>query len=492
MRTSRTTRRLGGAVLAVVASALPLVAQEAPPGRTTTLAFTHATIIDVESGRRLANMTVVADGDRIRTIGPSSSVSVPSDARVIDAAGKYLLPGLWDMHVHAAVPWLGDLFLPLLVANGVTGVREMFSQSQWVDSSRARIRSGRLVGPRIVASGHILDGSPPVWPGSVSVRNADEARHAVDSLKAAGADFIKVYSRLTPEEYRAVADESKRVGLSFAGHVPTLMTVTEASDAGQRSIEHLTGVLTGCSTREQEVLAEIAAAAASTKGWDSVGALSRAQAPGILATFDVARCTTLARNLAKNGTWMVPTIAVLHSISFLDDTTLAGDPRMRYIPPMMASGWNPRSDFRFRSMTAQNWATRRAVFTKQLEIVTLLHREGVRFLAGTDLSNPYIYPGFSLHDELASLVAAGFSPLEALRSATIDAARFLGAADSLGSVAMGKRADLLLLDADPLADIRNTTRIAVVVAAGRVYDSAARERMLADEQKAARSRPGSK
>ncbi|MDQ6887278.1 MAG: amidohydrolase family protein [Gemmatimonadota bacterium] len=185
----------------------------------------------------------------------------------------------------------------------------------------------------------------------------------------------------------------------------------------------------------------------------------------------------------------MPTIAVLHSIAFLDDSTLARDPRLRYIPPLMTSGWTPKADFRFRSLTPQDWLNRKAAYAKQLQLVTLLHREGVRFLAGTDLSNPYIFPGFSLHDELASLVAAGFTPLEAIRSATIEAARFLGAADSLGSVATGKRADLLLLDADPLTDIRNTTRIAVVVAAGRVVDRAARERLLAEEEKTARIPP---
>ncbi|MDQ6887277.1 MAG: hypothetical protein M3068_08285 [Gemmatimonadota bacterium] len=253
------TSLLTASLLAMLAGAPPLAAQGTAASQTP-LAFIHATLIDVEGGRRLGDMTVLVEGDRIQTIGPSRSVIVPREARVIDAAGKYLLPGLWDMHVHAAVPWLQDLFLPLLVANGVTGVREMFSQSQWVASARAKVRSGRLIGPRIVASGHILDGSPPIWPGSVSVRTPGEARHAVDSLKAMGADFIKIYNRLTPEELQAVADETKRVGLSFVGHVPTLVSASAASDAGQRSIEHLTGVLTACSTRESEILAELAAA----------------------------------------------------------------------------------------------------------------------------------------------------------------------------------------------------------------------------------------
>jgi imidazolonepropionase-like amidohydrolase len=209
-------------------------------------------------------------------------------------------------------------------------------------------------------------------------------------------------------------------------------------------------------------------------------------ATGLIAAYDPERCRALGRRFVANGTWMVPTITVLRSVAYLDDTTLARDERLRYIPPGFKQSWNPAADFRFRMLTREDWAFRKQVYARQLEIVRLLHQVGVRFLAGTDLSNPYIYPGFSLHDELAHFVAAGFTPAEALRAATIEPARYLGAADSLGTIAAGKRADLVLLGANPLTDIRNTTRIEGVVADGRFYDSAAIARIL--ESGAARAR----
>ena len=455
-------------------SASPARPQGVPP-----IAFTHATVIDVEKGTSLAGMTVVAANGRITALGRDGSVTPPVGARTVDATGKFLIPGLWDMHVHAAFPGVDALFLPLLVANGVTGVREMFSRLDWVDSARARVNRGDFPGPRMVASGHILDGTPPIWPGSVAVATAAEARRAVDSLAAGGADFIKVYSRLSPEAFFAAAREAKAKGLPFAGHVPSLVSAAQASDSGQRSVEHLTNIIAGCSTQEQSYLAELAAAVASPGGWDSAGKVSRGNL-NLLASYSPERCRALARRFVSNGTWMVPTIAVLHSVAYLDDSTLALDPRLRYIPPAFKQAWNPRTDFRFKMLTPEDWKNRKAGYARQLELVTLLHAEGVKFLAGTDLSNPFIYPGFSLHDELASLVAAGFTPAEALRAATIDPARYLGAADSLGSIVPGKRADLVLLGGNPLENIRNTTRIAAVMANGRFYDSVAIAKMLAD------------
>ena len=457
-------------------------AQAAPP-----IAFVHATVIDVEQGRAAPGMTVVVEHGRITALGADAGVTAPKGARVIDASGKFLIPGLWDMHVHAATPGLDALFLPLLVANGITGVREMFSRLDWVSSAKSRVRSGELVGPRIVGSGHILDGKPAVWQGSVTVATAEEARRAVDSLAAGGADFIKVYSRLLPEAYYAAAAEAKGRGVPFAGHVPTLVSAADASDSGQRSIEHLTGIPLACSTAERQSLADLAAAVHSDAGWEAAGRLQRAGLRAMLDAYSPERCRELAARFVTNGTWMVPTIQVLHSTAYLDDPALARDPRLAWIFPGHRASWDPKTDFRFRMLTKEDWANRKLLYARQLEIITLLHKEGVKFLAGTDLSNPFIYPGFSLHDELADLVRTGFTPAEALRAATIDPARYLGAADSLGSIAEGKRADLVLLEANPLADIRNTTRIAAVVADGRLFDAAAIRKLLDEGKTKART-----
>ena len=459
---------------------LALVSAEPARAQAGSVAFTHVTVIDVEAGQALPGMTVVVTGNRIAAVGSDASVRPPSGARVIDARGRYLIPGLWDMHVHAAFPGVDSQFLPLLLANGVTGVREMFSRLDWVDSSRRRMARGDFPGPRLVASGHILDGVPPIWPGSAAVRNAEEAKRAVDSLAAGGADFIKVYSRLSREAFFAAALAAKARGLAFGGHVPGLVRVAEASDSGQKSVEHLTGFFTACSSRGEEELAALEAALRSSKGWDSAGMVARSRAEGVLGAYDPALCRELAGKLKRNGTWMVPTITVLRSTAFLDDSTLARDPRLRYIPQAWKQGWNPSTDFRFRMLTPTDWARRKVVFQRQLEIVALLHREGVSFLAGTDLANPYIYPGFSLHDELANLVAAGFTPAEALRTATLNPARYLAATDSLGAIGAGKLADLVLLASNPLEDIKNATRIEAVVANGRLFDKAALAKLVSD------------
>jgi imidazolonepropionase-like amidohydrolase len=441
------------------------------------VAITHTTVVDVESGRTLRDQTVVVRGSRIVAVGPAARVAVPTGALRVDGRGRFVIPGLWDMHVHAALPETDRLFMPVLVANGVTGVREMFSRLDWVRSTRERIASGELLGPRMVASGHIIDGDPPMLPASVAVANAEQARHAVDSLAAAGADFIKVYSHLSPEAFAAVAEEAKRRGLPFAGHVPGLVSVGDASDAGMASVEHLTGLVEACSPlppEEQKKVPEAVAAA----GWDSANAVAWAQMPMTFARYDPAVCRALAARLVRNGTVMVPTLVANHATSFLDDTTLAADPRLRYRAAGSAAAWNARTNPRLRSVSAEGWAARHAYYERQLRIARLLHENGVRFMAGTDLSVPYTYPGFSLHEELWMLTRIGLTPLQALRAATLEPARFLKMADSLGTVAPGKAADLVVLDANPLADIRNVGRIHAVVVRGRLIDAAERQRIL--------------
>ena len=466
--------------LGVAAGFALLAPHTANPQSAGDLAFTNVTVIDVAGGKLVPGMTVVIGGGRILSVS-AEPIQQAKSLRVIDASGKYLIPGLWDMHVHAAMPGIDAQFLPLLVANGVTGVREMFSRMDWLKASRERIAHGSFPGPTLIGSGHILDGVPQIWPGSVGVSDAASARRAVDSLAGAGADFIKVYSRLSPEAFFAAGREAKAKGLAFAGHIPLLVHAADASDSGMKSVEHLTQVLAGCEAMEDQIIADLAAAVAA-RGWDAAGGLGRANTRRWLASYDPERCRRLAQVFVKNGTWMVPTIQVLHSTAYLDDPALATDPRLKYIPANFKQSWDPKADFRFRMLTPNDWAGRKAVYAKLLEIVTLLHQEGVLFLAGTDLSNPFIYPGFSLHDELAALVSAGLTPAEALRTATLNPAIYFAATDTLGTVAPGKRADLVLLDANPLDDIHNTTAIAAVVVRGRLYDRKAIQQILKQKE----------
>jgi imidazolonepropionase-like amidohydrolase len=482
------SRRVAAGLLVLLV--LGLVAGVAPAGaQGEQVVIRGATIVDVSAGRLVPGQTIVVSGNRIVSVGRDAAARPAAGARTVEASGKFVIPGLWDMHVHATGPVLDRLFLPVLVAHGVTGVRDMWGRFAWFDSARAQVARGTLVAPRIVGSGHILDGAPAIWPGSTGVKDVEETRRVVDSLAAGGAAFIKVYSRLSPEAFRAAAAQARARGLPFAGHVPSLVSVGEASDLGMRSIEHLQMFTQACSRDDDALRAELAAAVASPRAWDSAAVVSRGQVRRTLDTFDARRCAELAARLKRNGTWMVPTITVLRSVAYLDDSTLASDPRMAWIPRWFSAGWNPRTDFRFRALGPQDWARRKEVFAAQQRLVTLLHRAGVSFLAGTDLSNPYIFPGSSLHEELRNLVAAGFSPLEALRAATLNPARYLGATDSLGAVRAGYVADLVVLDADPLADIANSERVHAVVVNGRLIDAAERQRLLDAGRALAGGRP---
>lgn len=467
-----------------VAAGFAVVAHAQAP-----VAITNASIVDVETGRVTAGQTLLIQGNRIRQVGSTGRLQVPAGATTINGTGRFVIPGLWDMHVHATGFGIDRLFLPVLVANGVTGVRDMFGRMAWYDSARAFAGRGEFAMPRLMGAGHILDGAPAIWPGSIGVRGAADATRVVDSLASAGAGFIKVYSRLTPEEFRAAAAAAKARKLEFAGHVPTLVAVDEALQLNMRTIEHLQMFSTACSSREESLRGDLTAAVASPRAWDSAAVLQRGQLAVQIETFDRARCQALATRVAKSNTWMVPTIVVLRSTSFLDDTTLRNDPRVRYIPKFFSASWDPRTDFRFRAVTPEGWAMRKRMYNRQLEIVRLLHDAGAKFLAGTDLSNPWIFPGFSLHDELAHFVANGFTPLEALQAATLNPARFLAATDSLGTVRPGKVADLVLLDGNPLSDIRNVSRVHAVILNGQPLDRAKLDAMLKSAESLASPTP---
>ena len=305
----------------------------------------------------------------------------------------------------------------------------------------------------------------------------------VDSTVAAGADFVKVYERLPLAAWRGIAARAREVGVPFVGHVPQAVTVREASEARQRSIEHLTRFEYACQRDERAARARRDALAADT---GRTGALVRlALADSLWAAADTARSGGLYETLVRNGTWQVPTLTVLRAVATLDDTTQLADPRLRYIPRFVTASWNPARDVRFRARPPEYWPSARRAWAGQQAIVRNMLRANVPMLAGTDVANPYCLPGFSLHDELQALVRLGATPLRALRMATLDPARFLGATDSLGTVAAGKVADLVVLDADPLANIAHTTRIHAVVANGRLHRRADLDVQLAAAAKAA-------
>jgi len=438
------------------------------------LVISHVNLIDATGSPVQADMTVIVEGARISRIAKSDTVRVPKAARVVDGRGKYLIPGLWDMHVHENFgTWIpaDEKITPVLfVVNGVTGVRDMGGDLETLKNWRARIADGKLLGPRMIISGPMLDGPVPQFPSSAPVKDAAEGRRIVDELQKGGADFIKIQSLVPRDGYFAAAEEAKKNGIVFAGHAPDKVRAVEASNAGQKSIEHLTGVFEGCSTVEEELMA-------APRG------------PGrgkFLSTYDPQRAKVLIALFVKNQTWQVPTLYWERGEWLIERTSAGPDPLEKYAP----KAWRVRAWPMFTKGIEKDWssdpfADREKFFQAELKMVGEMNRAGVPILAGTDTAaGVRVYPGFSLHEELELLVQAGLTPMEALQAATRNAGRYLGLADT-GTIEEGKRADLVLLDADPMVEIKNTRKIQSVVLAGRYFSRADLERLLAGVEAAA-------
>jgi imidazolonepropionase-like amidohydrolase len=461
------------ALQAMAAAPAAIHAQNAGAPKLKPIVFNNVTVIDATGKPAMPGMTVVVIDGSIAYIGRDMKIKMPADTQVVDGTGKYLIPGLWDMHVHE---WDKNYFLPLFIANGITGVRDMFSPLPLIKQWREEVKAGTLVGPRIVAAGPIVDGPKPVWPGSIAVASEAEGVKAVNKVKQDGSDFVKVYSLLPRDAYFAIAAEAKRQGIAFAGHVPESVTAAEASDAGQKSIEHLTGVLVACSSKEEE-LRRLSAQRRESGTRTLITSFINDQIQAI-ESFDQKKAAALYARFKKNGTWMSPTLTVLRAIAYVGDADFRNDARMKYVPTYMRNTMWGEDAFGLKTRTAEDNAGAKRVFQKQLEVIGAMHRAGVNILVGTDTPNPYVFPGFSLHDELAMMVRAGLKPIEALQAATRNPARYLGLLDSTGTIERGKLADLVLLDRDPLADINNTRKIRAVVVGGRLIERAALDEML--------------
>ena len=421
------------------------------------IAFTHVSIIDARDSLPRPDQTVVVRGGRIASAGPASTIPLPAGARVIDGRGKYLLPGFWDMHVHTVTPE-GRALLAFYVANGVTGVRDMAGDWDSLTSWRRAIARGVLVGPRIVASGPYLEGGD-VPIAHLLVRRPQDAAAAVDSLARLGVDFIKVHSQLTRETYFAIAREARRRRMVFAGHVSRAVGAADASDSGQKSIEHLLAIPAPCTPAESVALAP---------RFPVQGALGRCSSQDL---------APLYAKLVRNGTWVTPTFVAQVEVAGWPNRALPGDSLAHYLPASLrafVAQIFPMPD----SIPPGADSAGRAMLAKRMAQVAAMRRAGVGVLTGTDAPLRNGPPGFGLHEELYLLVRGGMTPWEVLRATTSEPARYFGTSDSAGTVEPGKLADLVLLDANPLQDIRNTRRISTVVANGRLYDAAARRRML--------------
>ncbi|MEP6493360.1 MAG: amidohydrolase family protein [bacterium] len=437
-------------VSAAACWAAPAFAQRA-------LVIAHASVIDGRDSTARDDQTIVILGTRIATVGLSQSTSVPAGARVVDGRGKFVIPGLWDMHVHTSMVG-GRALLALYVANGVTGVRDMAGDWATLTGWRREIARGTLVGPRIVASGPYLEGGDVPIP-HILTRTPDEGRAGVDSLMKLGVDFVKVHGQLTRETYFAIARRARERGIPFAGHVSRLVGSADASDSGQRSIEHLLAIPAPCTVAE------------------SIALQPRFAAQGALGRCSSDDLAPLYARFVRNNTWITPTFTAQYEVAVWPGHSVPGDSLARYLPAALkryVAGIFPMPN----DVPPGADSVGRAMFAKRLRQVATMQHAGVRVLTGTDAPLRNSPPGFGLHEELELLVRGGLTPFEALTAATFEPARYFGILDSAGTVAAGQFADLVVLDANPLSDIRNVRRIAAVVANGRLFTGEERKRLL--------------
>lgn len=439
-RVARLTTVQGWLVAAAVAVAAscgapraPAVAEPSVSPFTDTpsgvFAITGATVVTMTGGV-LADHTVVVRGDRIAALGPSAQVAVPAGATVVDGAGKWVMPGLADMHVHL---WNKD-DLTLFLAAGVTTVRNMFGERRHL-SWRSQIAAGEWIGPTIITAGPIIDGDPPVWPGSTVLDDPSDADKIVAEQKAAGYDFLKPYSRLSFEAYQALAAAAKRHGMALEGHVPFAVGLPAALAAGQRSIEHLDSWMYAMVPEQVDLPPHRGTPEAMRAA---------------LSQFDPSRLPGLIAKAVAARAWTCPTLTVGDRIGALDDPAALRQRTawLDLVAPAVMERWE--QDPRFGRYDYRDYGAVRAAARLYAEIVGALAAANAPLLVGTDTGNPFVIPGAALHDEIELLVAAGVPRPRVLQAATADAARFLGSPDEAGVVAVGARADLLLVSADPL------------------------------------------
>ena len=449
--------------------------------------FYNATVIDVQAGQLLKHREVIVSQGKILAVQPLSKKSVHKGARFIDAKGKYLVPGFWDMHTHVLVDNNFQWQAPLLLANGIIGIREMWGRDiRLAFSLKSEMQKGSVPYFHFTAPGHIIDGKKVFWPGQLSAPDTFTAVRLVDSLIGAKVDFIKIYSYLEPPVFEAIAKRCQERGIPFAGHVPHKVWVSQAAKEGMASMEHLYGFLIEASTDPDSAMKfRWKSSDNFEQGISTRLRIEKARAGEqfMLDHFSERRMRELARVLKDKGTYVVPTIVTNRGKYFSNDSSFTNDVRMSYLAEGTRSYWKETVKTDLQNYASEDWQNFRKRYEIEKKMVKILADENVNILAGTDFDNPFAFPGFSLHDELALYVEFGMKPLEALRSATINPVRYLKMTDSLGSIEKGKRADFVLLNGNPLTNISNTKNIFALMSNGKLYTAGELERMKAEVQK---------
>jgi hypothetical protein len=463
------------------------------------LAITNVTVIDPESRRVLPKHSVLVRGDRIVAVVPTRTRSRYAPSRTIDGTGRFLIPGLMDMHAHLFLPEPATPSLNLLLANGITSFREMSSDC-WAlagvktgcisdyKSLQARLRDGSIAGPDLLATtsimvfGRAYGNVPKGAPEFLIPRTPDEARELVRYLKTREVDLIKTHDTIPKDVFVALADEAKKQGIPVGGHIPFGMGVAGVIEHGYASIEHARDLLYDCSRYGPEfrrLTSDVADRRPGAKRPEDVVRLRET-----VGQFDEAICAAMLKRLAGSGIYYVPTHVTREMEARATDPAYVQDPNRKYITARRMARWE-KDIAETAALPAEEAAALNAFFRHGLRITGLAYAAGVPIMAGTDQNDTLIVPGFSLHRELALLAQAGIPPMDVLRSATTTPASYLKKSDLLGGISAGKEADLVLLRANPLKDIRNTAAVEAVVANGRLYDRAALNGLLVEAERVA-------
>jgi len=476
----RSTRVPAALFLTVVLGAgCSAVAEYEPPVQ---LLIRNVNVVDVAEGVILPGRTVTIRDGRVSAVEEAAGPEEAAGAQELDGSGQYLIPGLWDMHVHfrggeALIPE-NKALLPLYIANGVTMVRDAGgditgSVLEW----RREIEVGRLVGPRILTSGPKLDGPTGGWDGSIRLGSPEQVPAAIDSLETLGADYVKIYDgTISRDVYLAIVEETERRDMIVTGHMPMSVRFHEAVDRGLDATEHLYYAFKGSAANEDSVTTAVLDRLGSP---DPLG--FRETLNLLRIRYDDAVAQRTFRRMAEAGTAVVPTLHIGGVLAVVDETDHAADHGLRYVHPNIEATYAGRVEGARRA-SPEARSERHVLQRIFISMVPEMHRAGVTILAGSDAGpfNSYVYPGFALHSEMEELVRAGLAPLEALRSATLHPARFMRRGDEYGQVKPGFRADLVLLDANPLEDIRNTRGVAsVIFGGGTVFSRAELDELLA-------------
>jgi len=429
------------------------------------LVIRNGTLIDPDGGTSRSATIVVQDGKVARV--SDTELPTPPGGTVVDARGQYVIPGFWDMHVHAHREDRRVYQYPLFVAHGVTTIRDAGTHLATALSERARPKTDGLA-PSVIWGSPPIDGSPPVLSFGLGAEDADGGRALVRQLKGAGFDFIKVYDRLGAEAYRAILAEARDQRIPVDGHVPLVASPADAVAGGQRTIEHLTLVLESCIPGALAWIHE-------SRSADSMALITDGRLAASLEQYDAATCDRLFAAFVAAGTWHIPTLVQMRGAFLIDDPRVSDHPGIALMPEGMRNEWRKYA----AEAIPREIAAGRRVYLRQLQLVGDMYRAGVRLLVGTDASNePFVVPGWSLHDELQLLVEAGLPPLSAIQAATTAPARHSRPGLPAG-FAVGAPADFLLLRGDPRVDIRNTRQIHAVILRGRLLTRQDLDAMIA-------------